>query len=248
MAFRPEIIPEPPADWAASLALTTTLTYPAADLTALFTLAQYQSLGAPLLDEDEQPMLDVIQLTQVLSYYQQAAASELMPYWLTQYETDDQSWEAYEETQANMAITWASRYLQTSPVDTSVEAIPTHDGLAFTLANGWGWALTTNDPDRQIMAVQLAEFLTTSDFLTSWTFEAGLLPPRPSVTIAWADQPLSSLMNRIATSAQILPALDIVIEVGPVLQHAVVSVLKAEADSTTAAETAVEKLNNPSQR
>ena len=55
-------------------------------------------------------------------------------------------------------------------------------------------------------------------------------------------------MNQIATSAHLIPSLDIVVEVGPVLQQAVVSVLKDEADFTTAAETAVEKLNNPAQR
>ena len=80
MAYRPEIIPEPPADWSASLALTTTLAFPAADPDAIYTFAQYQSLGASLLDENEQPMLDVVQLTNVLTYYQQASVSELMPF------------------------------------------------------------------------------------------------------------------------------------------------------------------------
>lgn len=248
MAYRSETIPEPPLDWAASLAFTTTLTFPAADPHATYTLAQYQSLGAPLLDENEQPTLDVIQLTNVLTYYQQASISELMPYWLTQYETDDQSWEAYEGYQANMAITWASRYLQTPEENTSATAIPTFDGAPFTLADGWAWALTTRDPERQLLAVQLAEFLTTSEFLASWTAAAGMIPPRPSAAEAWTDQPSQALVGQVAPGAQIIPSLDIVTAVGPVLQQAVISVLKAEADSTTAAETAVEKLINPAQR
>jgi len=248
MTYRPEIIPEPPVDWSASLALTTTLALPAANPYATYTLAQYQSLGASLLDDNEQPMLDVVQLTNVLTYYQQASVSELMPFWLTQYETDDQSWEAYEDFQANMAITWASRYLQSPPADTLAAAIPTYDGVAFTVADGWAWALTTNDPDRQLLAVQLAEFLTTSEYLASWTAAVGLLPPRPSAAAAWSDQPSQNLVSLVAPSAQLIPSLEIVTEVGPVLQQAVVSVLKAEADSTTAAETAVEKLNDPAQR
>ena len=248
MAYRPEVIPEPPADWDASLALTTTLAIPAADPYALYTFAQYQSLGASLLDENEQPMLDVVQLTNVLTYYQQASASELMPFWLTQYETDDQSWEAYEDFQANMAITWISRYLQSPPADTAAAPIPTFDGVAFTVADGWVWALTTNDPDRQMLAVQLAEFLTRSEYLATWTAAAGFLPPRPSAAAAWPDQLSQNLANLVAPSAQIIPSLDIVTEVGAVLQHAVVSVLKEEADSITAAETAVEKLSDPAQR
>jgi ABC-type glycerol-3-phosphate transport system substrate-binding protein len=244
MNYRPEIVPEPPVNWSASLAVTTTLTFPAADPDAIYTLSQYRSLGAPLLDENDQPFLDVIQLTNVLSYYHQASAIELMPFWLTQYETDSQSWEAYEGTQANMAITWASRYLQTPLNDTSVHPIPTHDGVAFTLADGWAWALTTSDPDRQLLTIQLAEFLTTSEYLASWTAAAGLIPPRPSAADAWTDQPSQALVYQIAPGAQLLPSLDLVTVLGPVLQQAVVSVLKAEADPIVAAELAVEKLTD----
>ncbi len=248
MAYRPEIIPEPPTDWIETLALTSTLAFPASDPAATYTLAQYQAIGAPLLDENGQPVLDVIQLTNVLSYYQQANASELMPYWLTQYETDDQSWEAYEELQADMVITWASRNLQSPLADTLVTALPTYDGVPFTLADGWAWALTARDPERQLLAAQLAEFLTTTDYLASWTVAAGLLPSRPSATAAWTDQSLQSVVNQIAPRAQLIPSLEIVKTVGPVLQQAVVSVLKAEADSITAAEAAIEKLSNPAQR
>jgi maltose-binding protein MalE len=243
MAYRSEVVPEPPIDWNASLAITTTLTYPAADPSALYTLAQYQSLGAPILGENGQPSLDVIYLTQVLSYYQQASVTELMPFWLTQFETDDQSWEAYQDSQADMAITWASRYLQTSSPDTSAIAMPMYEGGTYTLADGWVWALTTNDPDRQLLSAQLAEFLTTSEFLASWTPAIGLIPPRPSATAGWDQQSSQNLINQVAPTARLIPALDLINILGPVLQQAIVSVLKAEADPTTAAETAVTKLN-----
>jgi ABC-type glycerol-3-phosphate transport system substrate-binding protein len=244
MNYRSEIIPEPPVDWATSLGITNTLTFPAADPAAIFTLAQYQSLGAPLLDDDGKPTLDVIQFTEVLSYYQQANINELMPFWLTQYESDEQSWEAYEDSQADMAITWASRYLQTPLDDTDAAPIITHDGIPFTLADGWGWVLTTHDPDRQLAAAQLAEFLTTSEYLASWTGAAGLIPPRPSATEAWTNEVLRTFVNQIAPTAQLLPSLETVTVLGPVIQQATISVLKAEADATIAAEAALEKLNN----
>jgi len=244
MAYRPEIVPEPPVDWAASLTITSTLSFPAADINAIYTLAQYQSLGAPFVGENEQPFLDVVHLTNVFSYYQQASMSELMPFWLTQFETDAQSWEAYGDSQADMAITWASRYLQTALADTSAHPIPTHDGAAFTLADGWAWALTTNNPDKQLLTAQLAEFLTTSEYLASWTAAAGLVPPRPSATAAWIHKPSQTLVNQIAPGAHLIPSLDLVTVLGPILQQATVSVLKAEADPTIAAETAVEKVDN----
>jgi len=244
MAYRPDIIPEPPVDWETSLSITSTLSFPAADPAAIFTLSQYQSLGIPLEDENEQPTLDVIQLTNVLSYYQQASASELMPFWLTQFENDEQSWASFLDTQADLAITWTSRYLQAAPADTAAIPILTSDGVPFTLTDGWVWALTAHDPDRQLAAAQLAEFLTTSEYLASWTEAAGLLPPRPSATEAWSDESLKTFANQIASTAQLLPSLEIVTMLGPILQQATISVLKAESDATVAAETAVEKLNN----
>jgi ABC-type glycerol-3-phosphate transport system substrate-binding protein len=245
MAYRPEVISDPPGDWAESLVITSTLAFPAADPEALFTLVQYRSLGGPLLDETENPTLDTVVLTNVLTYYQQASISELMPYWLTQYETDAQSWDAYEQDQADLVITWTSRYFKTALADTSAVPLVTFDGAPFTLADGWAWALTTNDPDRQLLATQLAEFLTISEYLSSWTAAAGLIPPRPSALASWTHIPSQTLVDKIAPTARLIPSQDIVSILGPILQQATVSVLKAEADPVTAAETAVGKLTNP---
>jgi hypothetical protein len=56
------------------------------------------------------------------------------------------------------------------------------------------------------------------------------------------DQPSQNLINLIAPTAQLIPSLDLITVLGPVLQQATVSVLKAEASPTVAAETAVGKL------
>jgi ABC-type glycerol-3-phosphate transport system substrate-binding protein len=244
MAYHPDMVPVPPIDWISSLAITSTLTFPAADPNAIFTFAQYQSLNAPLTNENGQPFLDVIQLTQVLSFYQQASTTELMPFWLTQFETDNQSWEAFENSEADMAITWASRYLQSTMLGADASAIPTQNGQAFTLADGWVWALTTNDPDRQLLSAQLVEFLTTSDYLAEWTETAGYLPPRQTATDAWRDASQQAFISLIAASARVIPPVEVVAGMGPVLQQATVSVLKAEAAPDVAAQTAVEKLND----
>jgi len=245
MNYRPEQVVAPPVDWAASLAITSTLTFPAADQNALVTLLHYQSLGGSLIGENDQLMLDEATLTDVLTYYQQASVSELMPFWLTQYETDEQSWQAYEQMQADLAITWVSRYLTLLPDDTEAAPIPTFNGDPFTLADGWVWALTANNPERQLLAAQLAEFLTTSEYLASWSEAAGLIPPHPSSLTAWDNSAHKTLLTQIAPNAQLMPSLEVTTILGPILQQATVSVLKAEADAVTAAQSAVEKLSVP---
>ena len=245
MVYRPAEVLVPPLTWEDSLAITATLTFPAADPSALVTLLHYQSLGGTLVGEDEHIGLDEILLTDVFTYYQQASANALMPFWLTQYESDAQSWDAYETGQANLAITWASRVLGSFPEESAAVPIPTFDGAPFTLADGWVWALPTTDPDRQLLAVQLAEFLTTGEYLAAWTEAAGLIPPRPGALAAWEDTENRALLEQIAPTAQLLPAWDVINTLGLALQPAVTDVLTGETDPTTAAQNAAAQLTSP---
>ncbi len=249
MVYRPSVLGEQPEDWTSLLELSTqssaSLSFPASDPDSLLTLTFYQSIGGSLLDDENRPKLDSIQLTEVLTYYQKAEQSMLMPFWLTQYETDEQSWAAYEENQTEMVITWAYRYLQNPPADSSGAPIPTRDGIPYTLATGWAWALASPDPDHQILSAQLAEFITNIDFLADWTAAGGYLPPRSDSLSSWENASLQTLFNQIAPSARLIPSLDVLTTLGPVLQKATIDVLKEEASPIAAVETAIETLSTP---
>jgi len=249
MVYRPSVLGSPPSDWAIAVETSAespaSLSFPAGDPNSLVTLILYLSSGGVILDEENRPTLDPIKLTEVLTYYHQAQQSSLIPYLLTTYETDDQSWEAYEENKTDMVITWASRYLSNPPADSAGAPIPTSEGIPYTLATGWAWALASNDPDRQVISTQLAEFLTTGDFLAEWTSVSGHIPPRPSALAAWDIVSMLNLLNRVTPSAQLIPSLDVLTALGPVLQGATIDVLKDQADPATAAEAAIEALASP---
>ena len=249
MVYRPSVLGEQPDDWASMLETSTqssaSLSFPASNMDSLFTLTLYQSLGGALVDDENRPILDAFQLTEVLTYYHQAELSMLMPFWLTQYETDEQSWAAYEENQTEMVITWANRYMRTLPADSSGAPIPTQDGILFTLATGWTWALASPDPDRQDLSAQLAEFLTNADYLAAWTSAAGYIPPRSNALSLWENISLQTLLKQVASSAELVPSLHVLTALGPVLQRATVDVLKEEASPITAAEAAIETLATP---
>jgi ABC-type glycerol-3-phosphate transport system substrate-binding protein len=246
MVYRPEKVTQPPLDWAASLSITNTLIFPAADPNGLFSLTLYQAAGGALFDQEERPTLDLIQLTQVYTYFGQAVGSGLMPFWLTQYESDDQAWAAYEQGQADLAITWSSRFLQKAAEDTSAAPIPTPEGAAaFTSAAGWVWALSSPNANRQVLSTQLTEFLTASDFLARWSEAARYIPPRPSALAFWQDTALQPLLNQIALSARLIPPQETLVILGPALQQSTVSLLKAESDALSAAEAAVDRLAGP---
>jgi len=245
MVYRPNAVSEPPADWPAALKAKGPLAFPAADPQSLFSLTLYQSSGGSVQDDQGRPILDADTLGRVLTFYKDAETAGVMPFWLTQYQTDDQVWEAFTEKRADMAVTWTSRYLANMLADTASAPIPTEDGTAYTLATGWVWSLASPQPEKQALGAQLAEFLTESDFLAKWTLAAGYLPTRPSSLQAWPDTSLQSLMSKIILSAQIYPSNDVLTALGPLLSQATVEVLKEQADPATAAQAAVGGLPVP---
>ncbi len=245
LVYRTSAIEQPPSSWADALEAPKPLVFPAADPQALLTLTFYQAAGGVLLDENERPTLDPKKLTPILTYYQQALVSGLIPYWVTQYESDEQSWQAFEQKQTDMVITWVSRYLANTPANSALSQIPSGDGTAVTTATGWVWALSTPDSNRHELATQLAEFITAGDFLGEWSSAAGFPPVRPSSLEKWKKTPEHSLLGKILPSAKLIPPQDILNTVGPKVRDATVSILKDKADPETAAQTASDALKNP---
>ena len=245
LMYRPADVAKPPVDWNGTLELKTPLAFPAADEQALFTLSQYMANEAPLEDDQGRPSLAPAPLTELLTYFDEAASAGVMPFWLTQYSSFDQSWEAYTENRADLVIDWASRYMADLPGDTDAALIPTPDGGPFTLVDGWVWALASPQVQRHATSAELAEFLTEPDFLAKWTAAAGYLPPRASALAGWSNTPLRGLVEDIVRTAHSLPPTEVMNVVGPPLEEATVDVLKEQTAPADAAENAVQKIQSP---
>jgi multiple sugar transport system substrate-binding protein len=245
LVFRPEVVPQPPRDWSNAGEAYAPLVFPASDPQALFTLALYQAMGGPVSDEQGRPTLQADILARVFTFYSEAEQRGLMPYWLTQYQEDDQVWEAFLEKRSDMTVTWLSHYLGQALTDANIAPIPTSDGQPFTLSTGWVWALATRQPERQQISIQLAEFLTDSLFLSNWAEASGFLPPRPGSLTHWSNLTIQPILNQVSESACLYPSIDILTSLGSPLEQAVVQILKKQSDPLTAAQSAVEYLTRP---
>lgn len=243
--YRPAEIENPPTNWLSAIEAGHPLAFPAAELEAYFPLAEYLSTGAQFQDTDGRPILESEGLTEMLTFFQEAEAAGVMPFWLTQFTDDEQSWQAYTENQTNIVVTWMNRYLSTLPGDSSAAPIMTQDGTPLTLATGWVWALSNPQTERQALSVDLAEFLTEGSFLSAWSETAGYLPPRASALEGWSNVALRGLVEDIVQSAQITPPNDIMAVIGPALQQATVDILKQQGTPISAANDAIESLENP---
>jgi multiple sugar transport system substrate-binding protein len=236
---------QPMTDWQRALAAKSPLAFAAADPQALFTLALYQAVGGQVSNDQGQPVLEVEPLVNVLDFYKSAEQVNTMPYWLTQFQTDDPVWEAFRENRAGAMVTWLSRYYQEGLADTDIAQLPTPDGKPFTLASGWVWALASPDPYRRQLAVQLAEFLTESSFLGPWSEAAGVLPTRSSALSVWGKTSDVEKLAPIAASARIYPPAEAINSLGQAVEEAVVQVLKRQAEPVVAAQDAANRSGLP---
>ncbi len=246
IVYRPEMIEETPTNWSDVLESTEPIIFPASDPDALLTLTFYRAAGGAIVDEDDQPIFEMAPLTDTLTFYYQGSRNNVFPYWLTQYETDEQAWGAYEEKQADMIITWASRYLQTLPEDSAAATIPTPGSESYTTATGWVWASASPDSARQTLSTELAEFLSTSDYLAKWNAASGYLPPRSSSLTFWEDTPaIYNFVIKICPAAQVAPSGELLSRLGPALSQSTVNVLKEQTDPATAAQNAIDRVAEP---
>jgi multiple sugar transport system substrate-binding protein len=248
LAFRPGMVNAPPEDWETVFRLGQPLAFTAGDAHALFILSLYQAVGGQVEDAQRRPVLQPEILSQVLQLLDDGEQRGIFPFWLSQYETSGQVWQAYRDERVNALIIWSSYYLINKPPDTDALPVPPLDDTPLTLATGWGFAVADPLPERRELAVALAEFLTESEFLAGWTEDAGYLPTRPSALSAWENQSLKTLLSPIAVSAVARPSVDQLASLGPVLKDATLKVLKRESDSALAAQAAAERLSMPENR
>ncbi len=241
LAYKNDSGEAPPPDWNAVLDIGKAMAFPASDPRALVTMAWYQSLGGELRNENTDPTVMSAPLLDILSYYQAAQAANVMPYWLTQFETPQQAWDSYQERQSTLAITWTSLVLGSESPNTSLAAMPTQDGTGFSYADGWVWCVVASDPETEAYAVELAEFLTDPSYLSAWDLESGYLPVRPSDLESWSDSPYYPTLAQLLPFAQLIPDLEIQDGLGPEIRDAVVSVLKDQVEPADALNTLLGK-------
>lgn len=236
---------QPARNWEAVQQSVSPLVFSAADPQALFTLAMYLAAGGEIVDSQDRPTLEVEPLTEVLNFYKAAQENGVIADSITQLQTDNQAWESFIANNSGSVITWSTPMTDLSPENSTFDQIPTQDGKPFSLASGWVWSLTSPDPEKRQVAVELAEFLTDSTFLARWSEASGYLPTRPSALARWTDSIQRAKIQPIVNSARLYPTSDLLNVLGPALQEATLMVLKRQLEPLAAAQGAVNRVNMP---
>lgn len=244
LAYRPSAINQLPSSWPALLNTRVALGFAAADTEATFTLAQLFA-ASPETSEEAQLPFGQTELSDTFDFFVAGQERGVFPFWLTQFQTAEQSWQAFTEGRVPMVAAWTSRVFDSRNVDIAAAPLPTSDGEPFALVHGWVWTITTPHGDRAELAAELAEFLTTPEFLAQWSSAAGVLPARHSSLAAWAPDEKQAFAIQIADVAMAIPDQELVLTWGPPLSEAVVGLLKQELTPDEAFQLVMNAIANP---
>lgn len=245
LLYRTDTLKEPPRDWTTTGQMGSTLLFPAGSPQSLFTFALYQAAGGNLLNEAGQPTLNPATLSAVFDFYLSAQKNNVFSNAWLNYRSEEESFTAFQNGEADMAIAWVSAYWTWGDEGTASGALPTPGGVPFAPVTGWSWAISNPSSLHQDLSTALAQFLTEPAYLTEWTQASGYFPARPSVLAAWPESPQSALASRLTLSAQLIPPIEVLNTLGPLVQQATSDVLNGQQTPTEAAQSVASRLAGP---
>jgi multiple sugar transport system substrate-binding protein len=245
LAYNTQLYPSPPRSWAD--VITGTLIFPGAEVSSLTLLNVYLSLGGALTEPSGQITLDAELLAEALAVFQSAQTAGIVPLSTLAYENPEATWQVFRERRASLAITSAQWYLaeRQRVGNSAATLIPTANGSAIALADGWSWAVVNTPAARQAESVELVAWLIEPGRLAAWTEAARVLPPRSQALAQWEAGSLKPFLADILMRAQTQPSAETLARIGPPLRQALDDVLSGRATPFTAATTAAQSVANP---
>ena len=182
-------------------------------------------------------------LKSVFDLLSQGTESNLFPFWLTQFQTDDQAWQAIAENRAQMSITWSKNYLLGNNPSILSSSLPTKNSTSFTYGKGWMWSITNLDGEKHEILEALTLHLSSPSFLAEWTAATGYYPTEGNVLELWPENSNTDLGWQSLPSAIALPSEEVLNSVGGSLQTVIEQILKQEIDSAEATDQIFSVLN-----
>lgn len=235
----------PPLTWSDVLSDTISYAFPAGgqggQVNEAF-LIQYLALGGRLYDNEGLPTLDRDPLAEVLSFYADGVREGLFAPGLLDIQTTEDALGVYLSGEVDMSNIQSDIYLSNREKfrNSAFATIPTWNGTVATVGHGLAFSLITTDPNRQIGAKALSDWMVLSDQLSDWIRVAGHLPARRSVLDLWGTEDNYYTFARWQlASAYFTPSTPVFNGIYESLQQAVRDVIRGASDPTTAADRVV---------
>ncbi|MEE4194525.1 MAG: hypothetical protein V2J07_04930 [Anaerolineae bacterium] len=213
-----------------------------ADPNVSLMLNDYLAVGGDLLNEENQVVLSLSELTSVYSQIALMRDSELLSPNLTAITSHADAWERFKSGEVNMVILPSSFPLVDLPADSRIVPLDSITDFDHTLATGWTIALVDPLPERRNLSVALAESLTEVSFLGQWSEALDMMPVRGESFSYWQKEAVAQRLSVISLSARIYPSQEIIQIVSPAMQAGLTALLTQDVSPEGAAQIAIDSL------
>ncbi len=246
LIYNTELVATAPVTWTDVLSGTSQYLFPAGGWSLVAGeskmandtfVIQYYGTGARLIGESGQLTLDRDAVEAVLQFYADGLAAGVIAQEATEYHSIEDTWPVYLAEEVGLANTSAHEYLagREDFQKSSFAPIPTREGITISTFNSWAYVLVAQQPERQIIAWSLIEWLTAPDRLGEWAMAADYLPTRLSALPEDTEDEYLDFLTELLQDSQVRPTGPRHDELGRALQRAVEAVFAGTATPAEAA-------------
>ncbi len=215
--------------------------FAADDPRGTFLLLLYMSLGGQVQNEQGLTILQEAPLTTALQTLKDGLNERHFSDQSVTIQNPEQVWDLFSSRIFDTAFLPVDVVLQGR--ETSSEAPdPAFTSPSITLTDAWVWALGSQEPQRQELAVALIAHLSETQFLAEWSELLKALPSRPTALGSWQEPSLKAALQKMADGAVLYPPDAIMNDLGPILRNATLLILRDNADVVETAKQAVESV------
>ncbi|MFP4343783.1 MAG: extracellular solute-binding protein [Anaerolineales bacterium] len=192
-AYYPRPGVAPPLTWTAVLSGGYSLLMPTVspdDLASDALLAAYRGTGGAVVDDAGNPLLERQHLEALYGFYGGLVEAGLLnPQVVGILPDASASWAAFQDRAGTLAVVPGGEYWRQEERIGEASWIPTPDGRPAAVGDVWAFALVTEDPERQAVALKFAAWLAASRQVADSAPVVGMLPTRQASLLLW---PLSA--------------------------------------------------------
>jgi hypothetical protein len=215
--------------------------FAADDPRGTFLLLLYLSLEGQVQNDQGLTILQEAPLTTALQTLKDGLNTRHFSDLVVTMQTSEQVWNEFAARRIDTAFLPVDVVLR--GMETAAEAPdPAFTSPSMTLTDAWVWALGSQEPQRQELAVALIAHLSETQFLAKWSEALKAIPPRPSALGSWEETSLKPALEKMASGALLYPPDGIMNNLGPILRNATLLILRDNADVVETAKQAVESV------
>ena len=215
-----------------------------APTSSLFGTFMYISKGGKLTNDQGQPYLDQQKLIETLSFFLTGGQNGAFPPSLTQLVDQAQVWQRFSEGTMSIIVSQLSTFRHYQTNEISAHILPLSDAVTeYPLISTWNMVLIEDDERMQEEVIKFAEYLCDPIVNDKLSYTAGYLPVRYGAHDIWLDDPQYEMIKYMSENSSLVPNNQIINKVIPVINTAVVQIIKNQATPEDAAKEALSSLN-----